>query len=253
MSEKMSKEEFRGMAGWNSYLKSIPNFPTYFFDFFEKIAYPQGEETKINPQRASFSCDSVEKLGFLFLSLEAIQEIDKAAHELAPISLGSPAQFQLTSFLSQEKYHAYMFIWSTRSLIDALSVHLNDFYKLEQKSSSIWLGNTNFIKELKQKRPKFTEKLDGYFQWLKDVDKYRLYSIHREPLLIIPNGDPWYEREWELSMPQSPEGSLTKFIRKEEVKLVALLPVLQQWLKNSADLTQYVYEDTLDSFSNPRF
>lgn len=253
MSIKMSREEFREIASYASYMPFTGRDIQYCFDFFEKIAFPHGEKTEINPKYANFSCDAIEKLGFMFLSYETITAIDDAAHALCPIPAGDARQKQLASYLAQIKYHTYMFIWSTRALLDALSVHLNGFWSLGQKNSGIWLGNEKFLEKLELKRNSLYKKIICLNGWFEEVDRYRLYSIHREPLLVIPNvnsevkGD--FHKDWDICIPAEAKSNFVSVVSGIKIDLIPLHPILKRWLDNAEKINKIVYEDTLEVVS----
>src|SRR5262245_15264123 len=125
MSEKMSREEFRDIAYGMSCLARLPNRPKTIGDLFELIAYAQGEYTRVVVDFANVCPDVSAKLGFGFHARQEVLRLYSEAKSYAPAKPGSSGQVVITQRLQDIHYHAAMFLWSIRSLVDALSVHLN--------------------------------------------------------------------------------------------------------------------------------
>ena len=189
MSVKMSRQEFREMALGQSYLSVKPEPPDYFADLFELIAFPEGEQTKIDLYYADVAVDTVEKLGLVEQAHDTIAQLIAEARSLGRADPVNPKQFALSRLLRLSKYHVYMLIWSTRALLDTLAVHLNGMWSLKRTGKDIWVGSSGLRDALRKKRPTLAARLDREQDWFTTVDEYRLFTIRREPLVVVPNAD----------------------------------------------------------------
>lgn len=240
----MSSREFRELGLAQSYLGALPEPPKYFGDFFELIAHAEGERTRIDLRYADFWMDAGEKLGFVRQSEDVLVELEGRMKALGPITPGSRSQFEFSRLLRQNKYYVYMLIWSTRALLDTLSVHLNDVWALGHSGKQIWLGRSGFRNALRARRSTLASELDKYQEWFSTTDRYRLFSIHREPLLVLPNADPT-TTEWSLSMPTDPRGCLRRSLSGQSGGQRLVLELVREWRRAADEVTELVLQDTI--------
>lgn len=245
MSEKMSTKEFREIALAQSYLGMLPDAPAYFGDFFAVIAFVEGERTRVDLRYIDVCWDAGEKLGFVRQSEDVLVQLDQNMKALGLIAPGSASQFELSRLLRQSKYFVYMLIWSTRALIDCLSVHLNVLWSLGYSGTKTWLGSSAFRDALRSKRPSLASELDELQEWFSTADRYRLFSIHREALPVLPNADPGSTTDWTLSLPKDPEGCVRRSINGQMGELRPVLDLVREWRAAADRMTELVIRDTI--------
>lgn len=245
MSTKLSKAEFREIGFGQSYLARIGKLPQYFGDLFEMIAYAEGDFTRIDLRYANVSVDVAEKLGFVHQASDELHRLEREMKSLGVIRPGSSSQHVFSKRLSEAKYHVAMMIWSTRAVLDSLAVHLNETWSLEFAGKDIWLGAGKFRGALRLRRASLADALDPKQAWLSKVDEFRLYTIHREPLVVLPNGDPCSKKGWELTIAETPRHALLSLIRQDGLKLIPVLRMMSEWRHSAATVARAVFEDTI--------
>lgn len=247
MSENLTDPEFRSLPLSQSYLASQQCVPTHFGDLFELVAYRMGKKTHVDLEFVTVCFDVPEKLGFVLICEDAIKDLEGKLKGICPFEVGSQDQHQFAHWLRMAKFYVYMFMWNTRSLLDALSVHLNTAWRLGFTGTNIWIGASGFRGALRTHRGRLVENLDKLQGWYTEVDKYRLYTIHREPLMVVPNSDPLGQKEWDLCIPKDPKGSLRRFILGNLHDLDPILDLVRDRRPKAELVSELVSVDTREA------
>jgi hypothetical protein len=232
--------EVLSLALTQSYLLYMPEGPPgYFEDFFIRVMTTgEGDSVRLPRPDTNFSFDVPEKLGLVHF---AVRQLDAT---LVPFEGKQvPPSEALSLALVASKYHAYMLFWTTRSLIDALSVRLNGVLGLDYSGNDIYLGKRDFLHAVGSKRSDLGLALGPFETWFDEVDRYRLISIHRHAIPVIPNGDPSVRTDWQVCVPRHPEGSLQSLIDGKLVELVPLRDLARRWASNASDVCAAVVGD----------
>lgn len=151
----------------NSYLGPfIQEKPEYWGKLLEML-YGEGRLRKF----ASAVEDIVEKFSFLALAKDQIAERENTKDARKRFFV---------------KYHAYSYIFLTKSFLDAVAVFINESYALGFKGGDIDLKRGRFIESLKLKNAPLASKLLDKGDWIRLVVRYRDNLIHKHGVYVGP-------------------------------------------------------------------
>src|SRR3989344_788821 len=82
-------------------------------------------------------------------------------------------------------YHIFNFIYDTKAFLDAVSMLLNQYYRLGYSKGNIDLKKESFLNSLNKKSPKLKNEIEKHHAWIKEVILWRESVIHRLSPIIL--------------------------------------------------------------------
>lgn len=186
--------------------------------------------------------DSYGKIGFLYFSLERINELKGE---------------KMSSF-PNAYYYAYNFIYDCKAFLDANAVMLNDHFNIGACGGEIDFKDGRFRSKVVKKVPKLSKTFNKHQKWIDEVVKWRKALIHR---FSTPISCPGGQRSWHMCRDELDDSPLFPLImipdprpylsatyenRRNGVLWNYIEEVFQSWIDNARDFYEQLCSEIAD-------